>query len=224
MIVGGLALALGGIFLVRYSIEQGLIGPAARITLGALFSAGLLALGERLRRAEGSGPRKAIDIPAVVTSAGATSAFATVYAAYALYGFLPPAAAFLALGIVAVATLVAAVLHGPVLGAAGLIGAYATPLLVSSDEPNAIALFAYLLAPTAAAFAVARMRNWPPLALAAGIAAFAWGRLRFSAASPPVRGRCWLTWWGSSRSPPRCIRAFPPRRPKPRRRTGSAGP
>nr|HMN52062.1 DUF2339 domain-containing protein [Xanthobacteraceae bacterium] len=41
--VGGLALALGGIFLVRYSIEAGLIGPAARIFLGALFAAALVA-------------------------------------------------------------------------------------------------------------------------------------------------------------------------------------
>ena len=32
--VGGLALALGGIFLVRYSIEQGWIGPGVRIALG----------------------------------------------------------------------------------------------------------------------------------------------------------------------------------------------
>ena len=179
VIVGGLALALGGIFLVRYSIEQGLIGPAARIALGGLFSAGLLALGERMRRREAAAgrPRRAIDIPAVITSAGATSAFATVYASYALYGFLPPAAAFLALGLVAVAALAAAVLHGPVLGAAGLIGAYATPLLVSSDEPNTLALFAYLLAPSAAAFAVARIRDWPMLALAAGLAAFGWGAI-----------------------------------------------
>lgn len=179
VVVGGLALALGGIFLVRYSIEQGLIGPAARIALGALFSAGLLVLGERLRRQEASAgrARRPIDIPAVVTSAGATSAFATVYAAYALYGFLPPAAAFVALGIVAVATLLAAVLHGPMLGAAGLLGTYATPLLISSDEPNAPALFVYLLSVTAAAFAVARARDWPALALAAGGAAFAWGAL-----------------------------------------------
>ena len=36
--VGGLALALGGIFLVRYSIEQGLLGPGVRVTLGALLA------------------------------------------------------------------------------------------------------------------------------------------------------------------------------------------
>ena len=36
--VGGIALALGGIFLVRYSIEQGLLGPGVRVTLGALLA------------------------------------------------------------------------------------------------------------------------------------------------------------------------------------------
>lgn len=183
VIVGGLALALGGIFLVRYSIEQGWLGPAARVTFGALFSAGLLVLGERMRRAEARAgrPRRPIDIPAVVTSAGATTAFAVTYAAYALYGFLGPAAAFVLLGIVAVATLFAAVLHGPILGALGLIGAYAAPLLVSSDEPNLWALLSYLLFPTGAAFAVARIRDWPALAGAAGVAAFLWGALALGA-------------------------------------------
>ena len=38
--VGGMALALGGIFLVRYTIQQGLIGPGVRIMLGALLALG----------------------------------------------------------------------------------------------------------------------------------------------------------------------------------------
>jgi uncharacterized membrane protein len=179
VIVGGVALALGGIFLVRYSIEQGWLGPAARLVLGALFAAALIVFGDRGRRAEArrGAPRRPIDIPAVLTSAGATSAFATVYAAYALYGFISPVAAFPLLGIVAVATLLAAALHGPMLGALGILAAYAVPLLVSSDEPNVWALLIYLLAPTAAAFAVARLRGWTWLALTAGLAAFFWGAL-----------------------------------------------
>ena len=50
--LGGIALALGGIFLVRYSIEQGLIGPGVRIMLGALLAAALIAAGEWQRRTE----------------------------------------------------------------------------------------------------------------------------------------------------------------------------
>jgi uncharacterized membrane protein len=41
--VGGVALALGGVFLVRYTIQQGLIGPGVRIALGALLAAALVA-------------------------------------------------------------------------------------------------------------------------------------------------------------------------------------
>ena len=50
--VGGLALALGAIFLVRYSIEQGFVGPGVRVTLGALLATALIVAGEWLRRQE----------------------------------------------------------------------------------------------------------------------------------------------------------------------------
>jgi uncharacterized membrane protein len=47
--VGGLALALGGIFLVRYSIEQGLLGPRVRLALAALLATALIISGEWAR-------------------------------------------------------------------------------------------------------------------------------------------------------------------------------
>src|SRR5262249_37168473 len=50
--VGGLALALGAIFLVRYAIEQDLVGPGVRIFLGTLLAATLVGAGEWTRRNE----------------------------------------------------------------------------------------------------------------------------------------------------------------------------
>lgn len=50
--VGGLTLALGGFFMVRYSIEAGLLGPEVRVLLGGLFALALLAVGEFARRKE----------------------------------------------------------------------------------------------------------------------------------------------------------------------------
>ena len=50
--VGGLTLALGGFFMVRYSIEAGLIGPGVRVMLGGAFALALLLAGEWLRRKE----------------------------------------------------------------------------------------------------------------------------------------------------------------------------
>jgi len=174
--VGGIALALGGIFLVRYSIEQGLIGPGVRIMLGALLAAALIAAGEwrRTERQLSLPGVQSANIPSVLTAAGTTVAYATIYAAYALYGFLSPAAAFIFLGVVALATLAAALLHGPALGGLGIIGAYLAPMLVASDEPDYWALYIYLAVVNAAAFALARVRLWYWLALAALVLGALW--------------------------------------------------
>ena len=175
--VGGLALALGGIFLVRFSIEQGLLGPGVRVALGALFAAALIAAGEWARHTEkldGISGLPSAHIPSVLTAAGTTVAYADVYAAYALYGFLSPGAAFILLGLVALATLAAALLHGPALAGLGLIGAYVTPLLVSTARPNYWALYLYLAVVTAAAFALARFRLWRWLAISAVVLGALW--------------------------------------------------
>ena len=71
-------------------------------------------------------------IPSILTAAGTTVAYATIYAAYALYDFLVPGTAFVLLGIVALATLAAALLHGPALAALGQVGAFVAPLLVAA--------------------------------------------------------------------------------------------
>jgi hypothetical protein len=138
--IGGIALALGGIFLVRYSIEQGLFGPGLRIIFGAVLALSLVGLGELARRSEIisgiSDLPNAAHIPSILTAASTTCAYADIYAAYAIYEFLSPAIAFLLLGIVALATLAAALRHGPALGGLGLVGAYVTPLLVHSSAPS----------------------------------------------------------------------------------------
>src|SRR5579862_2396945 len=168
--VGGMALALGGIFLVRYTIQEGLIGPRVRIFLGALLAIALVVAGEWTRRKEnlsGLPGLPSANIPSILTAAGTTVAYATVYAAYALYGFLPPPVAFTLLGIVAVLTLAAALLHGPALAGLGVIGGYLAPALVATAKPDYWALYIYIAVVTAAAFALARGRMWQWLAVAA---------------------------------------------------------
>jgi uncharacterized membrane protein len=80
--VGGLALALGGFFLVRYSIQQGLVGPGVRVTLGALLAIALVMSGEWARRNEqlsGVVGLPSAHIPSTLTAVGTTIAYADVY-------------------------------------------------------------------------------------------------------------------------------------------------
>jgi uncharacterized membrane protein len=175
--VGGVALALGGIFLVRYTIQQGLIGPGVRIFLGALLALALVALGEWSRRTEKLSAFPGVPsahIPGTLTAAGTTVAYATVYAAYGLYDFLPPAVAFILLGAVALLTLGAALLHGPALAGLGVIGAYLAPMLVASTKPDFWSLYIYIAVVNAAAFALARFRLWRWLAIAAVVLGALW--------------------------------------------------
>jgi uncharacterized membrane protein len=175
--VGGLTLAFGGFFMVRYSIEQGLLGPGVRTLLGGLFALVLLAAGEWTRRKEGISTIAALpiaNIPAILTAAGTAVAFATVYAAYALYDFLVPATAFILLGLVALGTLAAALLHGPALAGLGVAAAFLTPILVSSEKPDFWALYLYLAIVTAAAFGLARIRLWRWLAVTTIVFATLW--------------------------------------------------
>ncbi len=182
--VGAIALGLGGIFLVRYSIEQGLVGPGMRIALGLLFSLALLAGGEWLRRSDKGLPTLPLaDIPSALTGAGAVAAFGTIYAAHALYDFIGPAFTFVALGAVGLGTLVLAGLHGPLLGAIGLVAAFAAPFLVAAKDPNPYVFPIYAAIITAACFALAWIRNWDWLRLAATAVSVILGALTLVATS-----------------------------------------
>jgi uncharacterized membrane protein len=175
--VGGVALALGGIFLVRYSIEQNLLTPQARTALGILFALALIATGEWMRRREsrvGLPGFPSANVPSILTAAGTCTAFASAYAAYALHGLIGSGTTFVALGLIAVLTMVASTLHGPTLAALGLLGAMGSPLLVSSDRPQPWALVIYLIFVVLPAYGVARLRLWRWLALTASVGVLLW--------------------------------------------------
>ncbi len=175
--VGGLALALGALLLVKYSIEQGVFGPGMRITLAALLSAALIGGAEWLRRTETALDIQGVPsahIPSILTAAGTVAAFATIYAAHALYDFIGSGTAFVLLGITGIATMFAAALHGPALAGLGLAGALITPMLVASDKPQLWPLVIYLAVVSAAAYWLARTRRWLWLAACVVAGAVVW--------------------------------------------------
>ncbi|MDQ2704669.1 MAG: DUF2339 domain-containing protein, partial [Pseudomonadota bacterium] len=175
--VGGLALALGGLFLIRYSIEAGIFGPGVRLTMAGLLGVVLVGGGEFIRRTGFKVPVEGAAgayVPGILTAAGAFTLFGTVYAAHGIYGFIGPTFAFLLLGVIGVGSIAAALLHGQALAGVGLLGSMVTPALVSSQSPNVWALFGYLAVVLVANTAIARIKDWKFLASAGFVGTGLW--------------------------------------------------
>lgn len=193
--VGGVALAFGGIFLVRYSIEAGLLGPAARLTLAFLFGLVLMVGGEVVRRRampQASERFRNAMIPGALTAAGAVTLLGAVFAAYAVYEFIGPTSAFILLALVSFATIALSLLHGQALAGLGLLASLITPALVASEEPSAHALFLFLGLTWFAINAASRFRQWtvvPTLAnvgIGLWVIAYAMGADEFDAMPPAL--------------------------------------
>jgi uncharacterized membrane protein len=162
--LGGVALALGGAFLVKLSIDYGLLTPAVRVILGVLFGLALWTGAEwvvwGVPPAARQGNVSQGNVSQALAAAGAATIFASLYAAYQLYGLLPPALAFPLLALTAAATVLMSLQHGPFVAVLGLTGAFVVPAMVGSEEPSAFALFAYLILVGAGSLALLRYRAW----------------------------------------------------------------
>ncbi|MEM7292456.1 MAG: DUF2339 domain-containing protein, partial [Pseudomonadota bacterium] len=139
--LGGLCVALAGIFMVRYSIEKGLLGPTARVVLAFATGLALNGAAEWLRRKQG----EAHPALAALAGGGSITLYAAVLAALSLYQLIAPGVAFVLLAAISFATLLLAILYGPVLAVMGILGAYIVPILVSTDSGNVTMALAYVL-------------------------------------------------------------------------------
>lgn len=172
---GGIALAVAGFFLVRYSIEQGLLGPQVRVALGFLFGGALLGAAELAYRNEHrvADPR----VRQALAGAGLATLYASFYFAGSQYDLIASAIAFLGLAGVTGAAILLSFRFGLPSAILGLVGGFAAPLLVSSDNPNLSILALYLALVTGGlTYAGNRQgRSW--LALAALAGGIGWGVL-----------------------------------------------
>lgn len=185
--VGGIALALGGVFMVKYSIDAGLLSPAVRLTLAALFGLLLAGAGEVIRRR--AVPVIANEfqnamIPGILTAAGAVTLFGVAYAAYEIYGYIGTTTAFVLLAMISLGTVGLSLLHGQALAGLGLLASLITPLLVSSDEPRPWVLFGFLSVVWLATLLASRLRRWMVVPTLANVGIGLWGLAYVTAVSP----------------------------------------
>jgi len=157
---GGIVLALAALLFFQYSIEHGLISAAMRVYLGVIVGIFCLVGSEWLVKRDQAPAANALAGAGVVILYGAT------WAAQNLYGLIGTVPAFTLMVLITVVCVALAVRRdAPFIAVLGLLGGFATPILVASDIDSPAALFGYILLLDLGLLWLARARGWPLLAI-----------------------------------------------------------
>lgn len=155
--IGAIALALSGAFLVKYTFEQGLIGPAARVTLGLVFGVALLGTAEWLYR-------RVAGVAGGLAAAGIAVLYTSLLAGVRLYELIHPTAGFAGMALTTAVAVALALRHGQIVAILGLFGGFLTPILISTEEQHPWQLLFYLVLLQIALLYVSRRKAWWPIA------------------------------------------------------------
>jgi uncharacterized membrane protein len=156
--LGGVCVSLAGVFLVGYGIEQGYLGPTARVVAAVIAGLALHAAADYFRRKT----HQAHPAFAAMAGGGSITLYAALFAALELYDLLSPGLTFALLATVSLLTMALATVHGAPLAILGILGAYIVPLLVAEHAGGTLVELPYSLIVTGAALFLIRFvyRPW----------------------------------------------------------------
>lgn len=160
LLVAGVVIMVFGVgYFLKYSFEQGWIGPSLRVALAYLWGLLFLGGGELFRR---KGYRA---YGLTVAGGGVAVLYFATFAAYRLYELLPAIPAFALMTLTTALAISLAVIYDVLaLAALGLAGGFLTPVLLSTGQDRPLALLSYLTLLNAGVLATAFMKRWPLLA------------------------------------------------------------
>jgi uncharacterized membrane protein len=166
LVIAAASLALAGVFMVQYGIENGLLTPFWRVTGALAFGAALIAGGEYIRRKagdefeDGDAVGATRFLPSTLSGAGIVVLYVAVFAARTLYGLIDPLICFAGLGVVSAVALVLGWFYGPVLAAVGVLGASLAPFITGSSSENAWMVHYYLAIVAMVALGIDTVKRW----------------------------------------------------------------
>lgn len=170
---GGITLAVAGIFIVKLSIEAGLLSPSVRVISGMVFGVSLIAAAEAALRWHER--VRDLRVRQALAGAGIASLYASILIAANLYHLIEPLVAMLGVAVVTGAAMLLSIRFGAPTALLGLAGGLAAPALVGSEEPNVPLLALYLALAVGGLATLSRNQRWAWLGIGALIGGFGWG-------------------------------------------------
>jgi uncharacterized membrane protein len=172
---GGIALAIAGFFLVRWSIDRGMLTQSVRVTISFAFGLLLLGAAELAYRFEHhiSDER----VRQALAGAGLATLYASFYMAGTHYGLIGPTWSFAGLAGVTALAIGLSFRFGLPSAVLGLIGGFAAPALAGSTDPNLPLLATYLALVTGGLTVTGQRQRCSWLGFAALAGGLGWGAL-----------------------------------------------
>jgi uncharacterized membrane protein len=170
--IGIIALLIGVAWFLKFAFDNHWVGPAGRVLIGLLSGAALIAWSERFRSkgyAAFSYSLKAV---------GSGVLYLSLWAAFSMYHLIPPGVAFAGMVLVtAFNAFIAWRQSAELLAVYAIVGAFSTPLLLSTGQNEEVFLFSYLLMMNAATTGLLVLKGWNRLLVLSfiGTVAFYWG-------------------------------------------------
>lgn len=180
---GLVILFIGLSFLASYAASAGLFPVELRLAAVAAAGIALLAVGFGKRQVK---PAFAL----AMQGGGVAVVYLTVFAAFRLFGLMPPLPAFgLMIVVCALSCALALLQDARGLAVAAFAGGFAVPLLLSTGNGSSIGLFSYYTVLNLAILFIAYKRSWRILNMVGFVATFGvattWGVLKYDPALYP---------------------------------------
>ncbi|MGR3291829.1 MAG: DUF2339 domain-containing protein, partial [Paracoccaceae bacterium] len=159
--VAALSLALAGVFLVQYGVENGLLSPFWRVMMAAALGVALIVGAEFVRRRWGDhSTDHTAYLPSTFAGAGLVALFAAVLSARQLYGLIGPEMALIDLILVSGVAVALGWYYGPYLAVVGILGSVAAPFLVGGDSEAPQLFYYYFALIAVVALLVDAIKRW----------------------------------------------------------------
>ncbi len=155
LIIGVITMVFGIGYFLKYSFEQGWIGPAGRVAMAYIWGAVFMFAGNKFRKKDYT----AFGL-SLVGGGIATLYFAT-FAAFQLYHLFAQTPSFLLMVLITGIASVSAIIYDTKwLAILGMIGGFLTPVMLSTGHDNHIFLMSYMTVLNLGLLGVAFYKKW----------------------------------------------------------------
>jgi Predicted membrane protein len=154
--LGILAIMVAAVFFFKWSFDNNLIGELGRIVIGIIVGLLFIGAGEYFQR------RNFNKYAQGLTGGGVAILYFAIYTSFNFYHLLSQPVAFIIMVLITLAASLLAIRYDAItIGIIGIVGGFATPFLLSSNESNILVLFTYIAILDVGVLLIAYFKKWP---------------------------------------------------------------